>query len=109
MIITIDLRPARTELSTVILSRRQSQAHNKKRLAGYSMLNATAVCSLYDVYAFAETSRWSTSGRFSLCKDPAVVILHECEMTARLFSALFQIQTLQTWECLHLCPVGTLS
>lgn len=30
-------------------------------------------------------------------------------MTPPLFSALFQIQTSQTWECLHLCPVGTLS
>lgn len=30
-------------------------------------------------------------------------------MTPRLFSALFQIQTSQTWECLRLCPVGTLS
>lgn len=61
----------------------------------------------YGRQRFAETSSWSTSGCF--CEDPAVVILHELEMTARLLSALFQIQTLQTWECLHLCPVGTLS
>lgn len=63
----------------------------------------------FPMFRFAETSPWSASGCLCVREDPAAVVLHESDMTVRLFSALFQIQTLQTWECLHLCPVGTLS